>query len=103
MSETVSLTIHHSLGREEARRRLEHGFQRVTEQTAGKSIRMDQHWTGDRMDFTAGIMGQTINGHLIVRDDAVDLEITLPRLLASMATMFKGRLRKQATALLEKK
>lgn len=103
MAETVSVTIPHRLSKDEARRRLEGGFQRVTEQMAGKAVSVDQTWDGDRMDFSARVMGQSITGKLMVRDASVDLEIDLPWLLASMANLFKGRLRKETTLLLEKK
>ena len=103
MSETISVTIPHHLTREEARQRLESGFQRVTEQMAGKAVTVDQRWSGDHLDFSARIMGQAISGHLDVEDKAVQLEVDLPWLLASMANLFKGRLKKETTLLLEKK
>ena len=48
-------------------------------------------------------MGQSITGRMTVGDTAVDLEIDLPWLLASMANMFKSRLKRETTLLLEKK
>ena len=103
MAETVSVTIPHRLTRDEARRRLEGGFQRVTEQMAGKAVTVDQRWSGDHLDFTARVMGQSIAGRLDVEDKVVQLELDLPGLLASMANLFKGRLKKETTLLLEKK
>ncbi len=103
MAETVSVTIPHRLTKDEARKRIEEGFERVTRQTTGRSVTVDQRWDGDRMDFSAGIMGQSITGKMTVRDAAVDLEIDLPWLLASMANLFKGRLKRETALLLEKK
>ena len=103
MAETVSVTIPHRLTKDEARRRLEEGFERVTQHVAGRAIRVDQRWNGDSMDFSAAMIGQSITGRIMVKDHAVDLEIDLPWLLASMANMFKGRLERETTLLLEKK
>lgn len=103
MSETVSISIPHRLTREEAHRRIENGFERVTQQMAGKMVSVDQRWSGDRMDFSAHIMGQAVSGNLDVRDTTVELEVQLPWLLASMANLFKSRLKKETTLLLEHK
>ncbi len=103
MAETVSVTIPHRLTKDEARRRLEEGFSRVTRQMAGRAVAVDQRWEGDRMAFSAAVMGQSITGNIWVRDTAVDLEIDLPWLLASMANVFKGRLKRETTLLLENK
>lgn len=103
MAETVSLTIPHRLTKAEARSRLESGFERVTQQMMGGAVSVQQQWDGDRMDFSATVMAQAISGRITVRDHQVDLDIDLPWLLASMANMFKGRLKRETTLLLEKK
>lgn len=103
MAETVSVTIPHRLTKDEARRRIEGGFERVTQQMTGRAVSVDQRWDGDRMDFSAAIMGQSITGRMTVRESVVDLDIDLPWLLASMANMFKSRLKRETTLLLEKK
>lgn len=103
MAETVSVTIPHRLTRAEARQRLEDGFARVTNQMAGKAVALEQNWTGDHLDFVARVMGQAITGRIDVEDTAVQLSVDLPWLLASMANVFVGRLKKETTLLLEKK
>jgi len=103
MAETVSVTIPHRLTKDEARRRLEEGFERVTHQMTGRAASVHQQWDGDRMNFSAGLVGQSITGRIVVRDHEVDLDIDLPWLLASVANVFKGRLARETTLLLEKK
>ena len=103
MAETINVEIPHRLTREEARRRLEEGLQKVHEQIAGRAVTVDQQWSGDHMDFTAGMMGQKIAGRLDVEDAVVRLELDLPWLLASIANKLKGQLKKEGTLLLEKK
>lgn len=103
MAETVTVTIPHRLTRAEARKRLEEGFERATGQMAGKAVALEQTWTGDHLDFVARVMGQAINGRIDVEDAAVQLAVDLPWLLASVANVFVGRLKKETTLLLEKK
>ncbi|WP_099864653.1 polyhydroxyalkanoic acid system family protein [Pararhizobium haloflavum] len=103
MAETINVEIPHRLTRLEARQRLEGGLQRVHEQVAGRAVSLEQQWSGDHLDFKAGMMGQTITGRLDIEDSVVRLELDLPWLLASIANSLKGRLKKEGTLLLEKK
>lgn len=103
MAETINVEIPHRLTRLEARQRLEGGLQRMHEQMAGRAVDVEQEWSGDHLDFRAGLMGQTITGRLDVEDNCVRLELDLPWLLASIANTIKGKLKKEATLLLEKK
>lgn len=103
MAETVNVEIPHRLTRVEARQRLEGGLQRMHEQIAGRAVEVEQQWVGDHLDFKAAVMGQTITGRLDVEDNCVRLELDLPWLLASIANTIKGKLKKEATLLLEKK
>lgn len=103
MAETVSLTIPHRLTKAEARSRLEGGFEQVAQRMTGRAASLHQQWEGDCMDFSASMMGQAITGRITVRDHEVDLDIDLPWLLASMANLFKSRLKRETTLLLEKK
>lgn len=103
MAETINVEIPHKLTRAEARLRLEGGLQKIHENIAGRSVSVEQAWTGDHLDFKAGMMGQSITGRLDVEDSCVRLELDLPWLLASIANQIKGRLQKEGTLLLEKK
>jgi hypothetical protein len=46
---------------------------------------LDHQWTGDTLDFQAGVMGMTITGKVHVEDQAVRVEVVLPWVLATMA------------------
>ena len=88
----VTIDIPHSLGAAEARRRLEDGVDKIVSQ-----------WSGDRMGFSATVLGQTISGHLDVLADAVRMEINLPNVLAMMAGKIRGKVQKQGQLLLDNK
>jgi hypothetical protein len=103
VSETVTVVIRHSLGKEEAVRRLEGGFARTHGQL-GAVIAMDQEsWQGDTLRFRMRALGQIATGSIEVLDDALRIELSLPVLLAQAAKWLLPALRKQATLLLEKK
>jgi hypothetical protein len=93
MNEPIVMTMSHRLGREEARRRLEGGFAGMLGSLPGGSLlRLEQRWTGDRLDFSAKGMGQQVTGRVDVLDDAVRVELVLPPFLASLAERFRDTL-----------
>lgn len=103
MAETIKVDIPHKLGREAARARIESGFGRVRQEILGGMIRFEDVWTGDRLDFTARMMGQTVIGRLDVLEDLVHLEMDLPAFLVGIAEKLKGKIRREGQLLLEKK
>lgn len=103
MSKPLVVSIPHSLGKEEARRRLVTGFGTLRTQFGQHLTSIEDTWTGDRMDFRVAAMGQQVTGHLEVKADSVDLQVTLPFLLAMMADKARALIQKQGTLMLEKK
>lgn len=103
MSQNVVVSIPHSLGKEEAVRRLQGGLSRMRA-SFGNTVRpVEETWRGSHLDFRWSVLGQTASGSLDVADDHVRVEITLPWLLARLADKAKGALQKQGKLLLEKK
>ena len=60
-------------------------------------------WDGDRLAFSAKVVGQAVAGRLDVLEDAVRMEIELPAFFAMIADKVKGRLKKEGQLMLEKK
>ena len=102
-SKTITVSIPSRLGQAETKRRLEEGMRHLRTQYAGKIASVEETWTGDRMDFKVGAMGQTIAGHLEVMQDSVRVELVLPWILAMVAEKARGFIQKQGTLMLEKK
>ena len=103
MNRPISITIPHELGAAEARRRIDTGLGKLEKEVAGGLAQVRKHWEGDRMHFTARILGQAVSGRLEVLERAVQMEIELPPFLAMIADTIKGRLKKEGQLLLEKK
>jgi Putative polyhydroxyalkanoic acid system protein (PHA_gran_rgn) len=103
MSKPLIVSIPHNLGRQEAVRRLQGGMGQLKSQFAGHIGVVEETWTGDRMDFRVGALGQTVTGNLEVTDDTVQLEVYLPWVMAMIAEKAKSFIQKQGTLMLEKK
>ncbi|MGD9920546.1 MAG: polyhydroxyalkanoic acid system family protein [Pseudorhodoplanes sp.] len=102
MSKPVTVSIPHSLGKEEALRRLKPGLTGAAK--AIPVIKVDEEiWSGDRMTFRVRALAQTVAGSVDVADDSVRIEITLPWLLQKFADNVQGFLQKNGKLLLEKK
>jgi hypothetical protein len=103
VSAPLTVSIPHRLGREEALRRLKKGLDRVNTDF-GSFIAVDEAtWSGDRVAFRVRALGQASSGTIEVFESHLQLEVTLPWLLAKLADRFVPAIRKEATLLLEKK
>lgn len=103
MSDSVTVVISHRLGRSEAVRRLKDGLARTNGQL-GSMIAIDQAtWQGDTLRFSMRALGQSAAASIEVLEDALCIEVSLPRLLAKLVKRLIPILRREATALLEKK
>lgn len=98
----ITLSIPHQLGRAEARRRIESGFARMIHLVPGSGGTCSERWEGDRLFFEVKAMGQAVSGVVDVLDEAVTMEIELPRVLGLIASGLKGRLQKAGQLLLKK-
>ena len=102
MSKPVVVSVPHSLGREEAVRRLKAGFERAG-QFGGLLDISEQAWAGDRLTFRANALGQQASGLIDVGDADVRIEVTLPWLLAKIAEKLVPAIRRESVLMLEKK
>jgi Putative polyhydroxyalkanoic acid system protein (PHA_gran_rgn) len=106
MSRPISVNIPHTLGKDEARRRIDEGFGRLSQQMAGGiggMVAFQQHWQNDRLIFEANSLGQKMSGRLDVFADSVHLELDLPEFLALIAERIKSRLASETQKLLLEK
>lgn len=101
MAAPLTVSIPHSLGREEALKRLKSGLEGVP---ASSLFTLEQRpWADYRMPFIVRAFGQAIEGSLQVEEEAVKLEVVLPALLRKLWEPLKTVLLGRTKALLEKK
>lgn len=102
MSAPLTVSLPHSLGRDEAVRRLKSGLARAA--TSLPMVKIDdERWDGDRLTFRVRAMGQAAAGHVDVLDDRVNVEVTLPWLLQRFAEVAQAAIKSRGKLLLEKK
>ena len=103
MSDTVTVTVGHRLGKVEAVRRLKEGLAHTDGQVGAMIALEQQTWQGDTLRFSMRALGQTAAASIEVLEDALRIEVSLPWLLAKAAKRLLPILRKETTLLLEKK
>jgi len=103
MSDIVSATIDHRLGKAEAVRRLKEGFARTHGHLGAMIAIEEETWQGDTLHFRMRALGQTAAASIEVLEEALRVEVSLPWLLAKAAKHLLPLLRKEASLLLEKK
>lgn len=103
MAKPVTITISHDLGREGAVARIRDGLDRIRDRLGMVKMQLvEESWTGDRLDFGVGALGQTVYGSLDIEDKLVRVEVKLPWMLAIFAEKLKIGVEKQGQILLEK-
>jgi len=103
MSKPLFVSIPHRLGKDEATRRLQSGLANARTHFGHLFTLQEETWSGNNLAFRLTALGQAIGGTIDVFDDRVDLQITLPRLLAKLAETIQPLIRREGTLMLEKK
>jgi hypothetical protein len=102
MSQPITLTIPHRLGKKEATRRLKAGLESTRSQF-GFVLSLRETWEDDDLAFQVSALGQSASGKVTVADDNVVINVALSGALGTFSDLIRSRLRKQATLMLEKK
>ena len=102
MSQPLIVSIPHQLGQQEAKRRLDSGISRLRPELGTLVNGLDYSWEGDRLNFNASAMWQTITGRIEVLDDAIRIEIDLPWIMSLLGDTIAAQVRGRGTALLAK-
>ena len=92
MPAPLVVSIPHSLGRDEAMRRLKTGLSRAA--SSVPVLHVDEElWEDNRMVFRVRALGQAAAGHVDVEDDHVKVEVVLPWLLQRFAEVAQAAIR----------
>jgi Putative polyhydroxyalkanoic acid system protein (PHA_gran_rgn) len=102
MSAPLVVSIPHSLGREEAMRRLKTGLTRAASSVPVLSVD-EERWEDNRMTFRVRALGQVAAGQVDVADDHVRVEVVLPWLLQRFAEAAQIAIKNRGSLLLTKR
>jgi Putative polyhydroxyalkanoic acid system protein (PHA_gran_rgn) len=103
MSKPLVLSISHTLGKEEAVRRLKSGLASVPADFRQVLNVQEAVWTDGHLQFRVSALGQVASGTIDVARDHVRLEVALPWLLAQLVEKIRPLIQKQGSLMLEKK
>ncbi len=96
----LTVSIPHQLSRAEAKRRIQDELGKLRHQQATLLGNLQESWTGDTMSFTIALLGQSISGHVAVKDQSVDIDVEFPWLVAQLAGALKQSIEQQGRRLL---
>jgi uncharacterized protein YpmS len=103
MPQPLTVEVPHQFTKEEAKSRIQDGMSQVRAQLSAFVTSIEDRWTEDQMDFRLIAVGQTVTGRIEVFDNSVRIEVHLPWILSVLGERIRGRIRQQATLMLEKK
>lgn len=102
MSKPVSVVLEHEKSMEDLRVRIEENIDELTSGIAGSmSLKVERHWEGDVLHFTAKAMLQKLTGTVELFPQHVRITVNLPNMLAPMAEKIADKLQKKGGLLLE--
>ena len=98
----MTFDIPHSLGRDEAKRRIEQGLPKLEQHIPGGGS-VTANWTSDyAVDLVISAMAQTIPVALTVGEDKVTADLRIPMMLKMMSGPISDFVKTSATKMLTK-
>jgi putative polyhydroxyalkanoate system protein len=96
----LTVSIPHRLTRAEVKQRIQDEAAKLRREYGSVLTEVRENWNGDRLDFLVSAMGQSITGFLVIEEQAVQLEVELPWMLAMLAGPVKDRVQQEGRRLL---
>jgi putative polyhydroxyalkanoate system protein len=100
MSQPIDVDLPHSLGKDEARRRIANNVHKLTDHIPG-GAQVQSGWTGDQLNLQVAAMGEAVNATIDVLDTKVHVRVVLPGMLGMFSGLIQGALQKKGNVLLE--
>jgi putative polyhydroxyalkanoate system protein len=100
MNQPIDVDLPHSLGKDEARRRIANNIHKLEQHIPG-GAQVQSGWTGDQLNLDVAAMGQSVTATIDVDESKVHLRVLLPPMLGMFAGMIQAALQKKGSVLLE--
>lgn len=99
MDRPIEVDLPHSIGREEARRRIAANVHKLSDQLPGAAD-VQSSWTGDTLNLAVTALGQSVAADIKVEERLVHVRVRLPGLLAMFAAPIEAALNSKGRELL---
>ena len=100
MSQPIAVDLPHTLGKEEARRRIANNIHRLHEHIPG-GAKVESGWAGDQLNLKVHALGDSVQAAIDVEETKVHLQVLLPGVLGMFSGMIQAMLQKKGNLLLE--
>ena len=100
MTQPIDVDLPHSLGKDEARRRIANNIHKLEQHIPG-GAQVQSMWNGDQLSLQVAAMGEAVNATIDVMERKVHLKVLLPGMLGMFAGMVQVALQKKGGVLLE--
>jgi len=100
MTQPIDVDLPHSLGKDEARRRIANNIHKLQEHIPG-GAQVQSGWTGDQLNLQVAAMGEAVNAAIDVMETKVHVRVLLPGMLGMFSGLIQGALQKKGNVLLE--
>jgi putative polyhydroxyalkanoate system protein len=100
MSQPIEVDLPHSLGKDEARRRIANNVHRLTDHIPG-GAQVQSGWSGDQLNLSVQALGDSVQSTIDVEDTRVRVRVLLPGMLGMFAGVIQAGLQKKGSVLLE--
>lgn len=100
MERPIEVDLPHSLGKDEARRRIANNVHKLQDHIPGGSTHVESMWDGDALNLNIHAMGQAVQAEITVADKLVHCRVALPGILAMFARPIEAALNAKGRDLL---
>jgi putative polyhydroxyalkanoate system protein len=100
MPQPIEVDLPHSLGKDEARRRIANNVHRLEEHIPG-GAHVQSGWTGDQLNLRVHALGDSVESTIDVEETKVRVKVLLPGMLGMFAGAITAVLRSKGDLLLE--
>src|SRR5947209_20579968 len=100
MSQPIEVDLPHSLGKDEARRRIANNIHKLEEHIPG-GAQVESGWTGDQLNLMVRALGDSVKATIDVEETKVHLKVLLQPMLGMFSSIIQGALKKKGSVLLE--
>jgi len=100
MTHPIQVDLPHSLGKDEARRRIANNTHKLQEHIPG-GAHVESGWAGDELNLRIQALGETVQAAVDVDETVVRLKVLLPGMLGMFSGLVQAALQKKGNVLLE--